>query len=495
MATHRGVGMVADGWRGRATACLAVAADESTGSPLAPRSAASCSVSGGLERRCRRIQTTNYNFALAMMEDESLTSEAVTHFLVREYLARTSRQALTTLDLARPQTASDASNKADVIKHLRLDRALRTNRGRMKPLSTLLEVLVAEHTVIVEANDDDDDDDDSDDSDEGLPRLRPPKNTMPPLATPTMVTLPSGGPLEAHLRAKAARSARPASARPGSARTPSHVSVTELPATAAAYGNRQVGPASSSSSSSVPSRPKHATFIGERDRQLVVPPGDVCGGTVELLELEGCEVLILDWSSQVIIEECRRCKVLLGPVDGSVMARACTGVQIHAACRQLRTRDCTDCALHLFTLGPILESSHGITISPWSVTYPQLSAHFGAAKLDPTAANKWREVHDFNDPDKTADPPNWHAAPALAWTVATVPGDTDGMRFGKADNLPVVVGGMDADAEIADVSEGGHAEPSVANAPPKPPPPPPAPAGADPPSTPTVNLDALLSLS
>ena len=405
-------------------------------------------------------------------DDADLDAGLVTHFLVREYLARTSRQALATLDAVRPPTATDVSNKSDVVKHLRLDRALRTNRSRTRPMATLLEVLVAEHRTIVEPDEtDDEDEDDSDDSDKHLPRLRSAKPTMPPLAAPVTIALPSGGPLAANSRAQPARSARPASARPGSARTPNvgpfgGVTCSELPPTAKAFENRGGGGASSSSSAAASAVAKEVSFIGERGKQLVVPPGGVNGGSVELLELERCEVLVLDWASQVIVEGCRHCTVLIGPVDGSVMVRDSTHVQLHAVCRQLRTRDCTDCGLHLFTLGPAIESSSRITVAPWASSYPQLGAHFGAAKLDPTAINQWAEVHDFNDPDKTATPPNWTAGPVVPWAVAVVPGDVDGTQYGHGENpvtSPITPGVAmtTAPTRMADVSDAAGATPTA----------------------------------
>jgi hypothetical protein len=146
----------------------------------------------------------------------------------------------------------------------------------------------------------------------------------------------------------------------------------------------------------------------------------------------------------VTLDECSSCRLLLGPVDGSVMLRQCTEMRVSAVCRQLRTRECADCELCLFTLGPIIESSVRMAFGPWDASYPSLTSHFAAAHIDPNGPNRWKEVHDFNDPDRTAPHPNWTTlteASSPLWEVATVPGDDAGAVYGRAEN-PVAVPGQ-----------------------------------------------------
>ena len=111
---------------------------------------------------------------------------------------------------------------------------------------------------------------------------------------------------------------------------------TELPSNSVAFQNRNppqpqqpAGGATNGSQPVVPLAAKPVGFIGRRDEKLVVTPGMLNGGPVELLELENCEVLILDWSNQVVMESCRKCKVLAGPCDGSLMMRSCEEVTLH----------------------------------------------------------------------------------------------------------------------------------------------------------------------
>ena len=216
----------------------------------------------------------------------------------------------------------------------------------------------------------------------------------------------------------------------------------------AAAGSSSGGSSSSSNSKAAAAAPAQAIRFTKEDaqskRQLIVRPGELNGGTCELVELEGCDVFVLDWSAQVTADRCRKCRIILGPVDGAVMLRECTELQVSAACRQLRCRECADCELRLFTLGPIIESSVRMAFGEWDASYPQLASHFAAAKLDPAAAhNKWAEVHDFNDPDKTADPPNWRLLRAEEkggggagpwWQLAAVPVDRRPPMTGEASD-------------------------------------------------------------
>lgn len=106
----------------------------------------------------------------------------------------------------------------------------------------------------------------------------------------------------------------------------------------------------------------------------------------------------------------------------------------HVACKQLRTRDCTNCTFFLYCISePIIEMSTGMKVSSLArlsmrlrkfhavhahsnVTiaslqfgcfnggYPEQAAHMERAGLDPRV-NKWSMIFDFNDEAKTGV--NW----------------------------------------------------------------------------------------
>ena len=340
------------------------------------------------------------------------------------------------VDAAHTPSAADVTARADVVRALNLGQALKKNRARREPLSTTLELLIearAEGGGETRSSTSDSDSTDDDDRRGASADRRP----QPPVT----VALPSGGPLGGSSRPASARprpaSARPASAMPGGPRTPHSVSDGVFKVTCSELPNR----AAATAGGGVPrpaQRGSLVSFIGKRGERVLVPPGGCDGGSVELLELEDCEVLVLDWSVQVVVDSCRRCRILIGPVDGSLMMRNCHEVDVSAVCRQLRCRECADCALLLFTHGPIIESSTRMRFGPWNGAYPGLGAHLAAARIDPAASNQWADVHDYNDPQRVASEPNWTkidpAAAAAAWVIATVPGDEGGARYGRSEN-------------------------------------------------------------
>ena len=80
----------------------------------------------------------------------SCTSDIAAAALVREYLQRKGyKQALAELDAVRPRSGHDVSSRTELMKELKLERLVKRNRARPRPLSTMLE-LIAEHLLISE---------------------------------------------------------------------------------------------------------------------------------------------------------------------------------------------------------------------------------------------------------------------------------------------------------------------------------------------------------
>ena len=86
--------------------------------------------------------------------------------------------------------------------------------------------------------------------------------------------------------------------------------------------------------------------------------------------------------------------------------------EVHAVCRQLRTRDCVRCKFFLYVLtDPIIESSHSCEFGAWHISYPRLDAHFAAAHLDPSEPNLYCKVYDFTGDVVLGDgAPHWTKA-------------------------------------------------------------------------------------
>ncbi|GAQ91600.1 Beta-tubulin folding cofactor C [Klebsormidium nitens] len=165
--------------------------------------------------------------------------------------------------------------------------------------------------------------------------------------------------------------------------------------------------------------PKDFQFSKQEKATLVKLPGSINGIDFILEDLTDCKVYLLDHSSQVQIDNCTRCEILIGPVDGPAFFRDCRDCKVAVACRQLRTRDChnIDVSLHVAT-DPIIESSSGVRFCPWLPSYPEAESQFKAANLPP-GQNKWEAVYDFTPP-VAGEAPHWSVLPEAErpdWTV------------------------------------------------------------------------------
>ena len=107
-------------------------------------------------------------------------------------------------------------------------------------------------------------------------------------------------------------------------------------------------------------------------------------------DLENCTVMLLDHTAQVTIDRCKNTKFYVGPVKASIFFRDCSDCEITVSCSQFRCRDLMNSKLFLFTPNdPIVESSSGLTISPYNFRYPYLESQAKSADL----------VGEFTDDD------------------------------------------------------------------------------------------------
>ena len=239
--------------------------------------------------------------------------QALSLGICREFLARRGyNTALSELDAARPPAEDDLTSRSDIVRELRLEPQLQANRKRAAPLRTLLEVLISSQL--------------NRDDDEEVPRPAVPSVGAPLAATVSLppppppqveavaaVTLPPPPPPQP----VAAAAARPRPARPKSAhkgfRTPNVLPAGfgEQQGVGATSGGDADAAATSvhAAESPVVARPakalaedppRHVELSDRRDSKLIVRPGELNGGVCELSGLVGCEVLVLDWSQQVI---------------------------------------------------------------------------------------------------------------------------------------------------------------------------------------------------
>lgn len=115
--------------------------------------------------------------------------------------------------------------------------------------------------------------------------------------------------------------------------------------------------------------------------------------------------------------------VFIGPSCESVFLRDCCNCTFTVACKQLRTRDCHECRVNLYSLtDPVVEASTGLTFAPYNGAYAGLDAHFRAAALDPQR-NRWRSVFDFHKDDDAYPRPHFTVTEEALpdWVVDDVP--------------------------------------------------------------------------
>uniref|UniRef100_UPI00358FC5FB protein XRP2 n=1 Tax=Myxine glutinosa TaxID=7769 RepID=UPI00358FC5FB len=107
------------------------------------------------------------------------------------------------------------------------------------------------------------------------------------------------------------------------------------------------------------------------------------------------DIVVLDHSAAVSVDDCTKCRITLGPVSGSVFLRNCKDCTVLVACQQFRARDCSKLLVLLYCASqPIIEACAGIKFACYQCYYPELASQFQAAGLD-VFNNDWSNVHDF----------------------------------------------------------------------------------------------------
>ena len=56
-----------------------------------------------------------------------------------------------------------------------------------------------------------------------------------------------------------------------------------------------------------------------------------------------CDLWIFDHNAAITIDDCKNCRIFIGPCDSSVFIRDCYDCKCVFLCRQFRTRTCEDC--------------------------------------------------------------------------------------------------------------------------------------------------------
>ncbi len=122
------------------------------------------------------------------------------------------------------------------------------------------------------------------------------------------------------------------------------------------------------------------------------------GGSGNFVQLERyCDSTLHVASGELFalkLARLRRCRVVCGPVRGSVFVENCSECVFVLCAAQLRVHDCQRSEFHVAVQSdPVIEDCSGLVFSP---KYD--CAVLGLACALPEGPNKWANVRDFNSP-------------------------------------------------------------------------------------------------
>lgn len=170
---------------------------------------------------------------------------------------------------------------------------------------------------------------------------------------------------------------------------------------------------------------KFYSFTKRTGETLTKVPGEVKGQPFNLADLTDCTVRVCDHCDMVQMDRLTGCRVFIAASSESVFLRNCRDCVFYIACKQLRTRDCVDCEVHLYAkTDPIVEKSHRMAFAPFDAACPRLDSLFASASL-PVSVNHWSRVYDFSADDTTMPTPHWTVTRSPvrpAWTISDLPG-------------------------------------------------------------------------
>lgn len=166
--------------------------------------------------------------------------------------------------------------------------------------------------------------------------------------------------------------------------------------------------------------------------------GSIKGQPFKIYNVKDCTLVVPDHCDQVIIEHCSNSRIFIGVSSGSIFLRNCHDCTFTAACKQLRTRDCSNCTLNLYCpTEPAIESSIGMKFAPFNGAYPGHKEDMAFAKL-PLTANLWYAIYDFSMMDHGNSNHHFEILPKDQWGEVWAPmGPADLVidREGKDTNI------------------------------------------------------------
>ena len=148
-------------------------------------------------------------------------------------------------------------------------------------------------------------------------------------------------------------------------------------------------------------------FISRWTKRHFVRYQQVSGQQVQLDRLMDCQTVVLDELDSMTADDCEGGELVIAACEGSVFLRNCKNMTVHVACKQLRTRDCANIDLHIFTTtDPVVEMSHHVNFYPFHLRLPGLRKLFAEARLD-AKLNRFVHVYDFTPSEPNLPQPHF----------------------------------------------------------------------------------------
>ena len=134
----------------------------------------------------------------------------------------------------------------------------------------------------------------------------------------------------------------------------------------------------------------------QQDQTIYKHFNDVSGANFKIRKNKNCTIYVLDNSSGMFIDDCENCKIITGPIDGSIMIRTTKNCSISLIARQLRFRDCEN--IKCFTYcptDPAVENSFNIFFAPFNAFFPHLKELFENNNFNKNESNHINTPYDF----------------------------------------------------------------------------------------------------
>lgn len=81
-------------------------------------------------------------------------------------------------------------------------------------------------------------------------------------------------------------------------------------------------------------------FCQQESNLCIKPPGSINGEQFIIEDNNQCDIYILDHIAAMNVDNCCNCRIVTGPVSGSIFLRDCKDCIVIIACQQLRLRNC-----------------------------------------------------------------------------------------------------------------------------------------------------------